>query len=357
MVDYVQTQRYAPYQEQRMQQLYNTLFGIKQVGEPGDEDYVAATTGLLDTARPVPGQQLAAQTPEQLQAFQMAQQNLGAYIPGFLQAEGAYTSGLGALGQGATALGQGQTALQQAQAQYAPTTAGLDQFRDPYSDMVTQEAMKEIDRQGALSTQALSAQAVGAGAFGGSRMGVQQAELQRNLQDIKSRRIYEDKSRNYQQALGASMAAQEAASKRQLGAGQALGQIGQTYGGLGQQYGGIGRYFGDLGQGFQAAGQADIASLLGIGQQRQAYGQTALDIGRANLLAQQAEPYQRMEYGANILQGMPAGPLRGAQTVGPLYQQSPFASAIGGGILGLRGYQGLTGQYPGAGQGGGVGYA
>ena len=97
--------------------------------------------------------------------------------------------------------------------------------------------------------------------------------------------------------------------------------------------------------------------MLGIGQQQQAFGQTALDIGRANILAQQAEPYQRMEYGANILQGMPAGPLRGAQAVGPLYQQSPFASAIGGGILGLRGYQGLTGQYPGAGQGGGMGFA
>ena len=64
MVDYVQTQRYAPYQEDRMQQLYNTLFGIKQVGQPGEADYVAGTTGLLDVARPVPGQQLAAQTPE-----------------------------------------------------------------------------------------------------------------------------------------------------------------------------------------------------------------------------------------------------------------------------------------------------
>jgi len=338
MVDYIQTQRYAPYQEERMQDLYNTLFGIKQVGEVGDEGYVAGTTGLLDVARPVPGQELALQTPEQLQAFQMAQQNLQSYLPEFLQAGQAYTSGLGALGQG-------QTALQQAQAQYAPTTAGIDQFRDPYSDMVTQEAMKEIDRQGAISTQALSAQAVGAGAFGGSRFGVQQAELQRNLQDIKSRRIYEDKSRNYQQALGASMSAQEAAAKRQLGAGQAYGQIGQTYGGIGQ-------YFGDLGQGMQAAGQADIGSLLGIGQQRQAYGQTALDIGRANLLAQQAEPYQRMEYGANILQGMPAGPLRGAQPMGPLYMQSPFASAIGGGLLGLRGYQGMTGEIPGLKEGG-----
>mgnify|MGYP003151257700 FL=1 len=49
MVDYVQTQRYAPYQEDRMQQLYNTLFGIKQVGQPGEANYVAGTTGLLDS--------------------------------------------------------------------------------------------------------------------------------------------------------------------------------------------------------------------------------------------------------------------------------------------------------------------
>ena len=357
MVDYIQTQRYAPYQEQRMQELYNTLFGIKQVGQEGDADYVAGTTGLLDVARPVPAQQLAAQTPEQIQAFQLAQQNLGAYSPAMAQAQAALTAGTTAAGLGATALGQGATALGQGLGQYVPTTAGLDQFRDPYSDLVTQEALQEIDKQGALATQGLSAQAQQAGAFGGSRFGIQQAELARNLQDIKSRRIVEDKSRNYQQALAASMAAQEGAAKRAIGVGQGFGQLGQGFTQQTQALGGLGRYFGDLGQGLQQAGQADIASLLGIGQQRQAYGQTALDIGRANILAQQAEPYQRMEYGSNILQGMPAGPLRGAQAVGPLYQQSPFASAIGGGILGLRGYQGLTGQYPGAGQGGGMGFA
>ena len=357
MAEVVQTQRYAPWQEDRMQQLYNTLFGIKQVGQEGDADYVAPVTGLLDVARPVPAQQLAAQTPEQLQAFQLAQQNLGAYKPQFAQAEAAMTAGTTMAGLGATALGQGVTAMGQGLGQYAPTTAALDQFRDPYTDLVTQEALQEIDRQGALATQGLSAQAQQAGAFGGSRFGVQQAELQRNLQDIKSRRITEDKSRNYQQALAASMASQEAAAKRAIGVGQGYGGLGQVYGQGAQTLGGLGRYFGDLGQGYQAAGQADMASLLGIGQQQQAFGQTALDIARANVLAQQAEPYQRVEYGANILQGMPAGPLRGAQMVGPLYQQSPFASAIGGGILGLRGYQGLTGQCPGAGQGGGMGYA
>jgi len=351
MVDYVQTQRYAPYQEERMQQLYNTLFGIKQVGEEGDADYVAPVTGLLDVARPVPGQQLAAQTQEQLDAFQMAQQNLGAYKPGFTAAGQAYTTGLGALGTGAAALGAGAAALGAGQAQYTPTASLIKQFEDPYSDLVTAEALAEIDRQGALSTQALSAQAQQAGAFGGSRFGIQQAELGRNLQDIKSRRIYEDQSRNYQQALASSMAAQEAASKRAIGAGQAFTQQGQVYTGMGQQYGGLGQYFANLGQGYQGAGQADIASLLGIGQQRQAFGQTALDVGRANMLAQQAEPYQRVEFGANILQGMPAGPLKGAQAMGPLYMQSPFASAIGGGLLGLRGYQGMTGQVPGYGIG------
>ena len=89
--------------------------------------------------------------------------------------------------------------------------------------------------------------------------------------------------------------------------------------------------------------QADVRSLLGIGQQNQAFAQTQRDVARQNILAQQAEPYGRLEFGSNILQGMPAGTIQQPVAAGPLYMQSPFAAAIGGGLLGLRGYQGLTG--------------
>jgi hypothetical protein len=329
MVDYVQTQRYAPYQEERMQQLYNTLFGI---GKPGDATYAQ---GLLDIQRPVPKQEVAAQTADQLAAMNLLRTDITAGIP-MAQMQAAQATGVAGL----TAAQAGQAALQQGLGQFAPTAAAIQQFEDPYSARVTQEALKEIDKQGALSSQALAAQAQQAGAFGGSRFGLQGAELARNIQDIKSRRIYEDQSRNYQQALGAAMAAQEAAAKRAIG-------VGQQYGAQVGQLGNLANIQGNLGQGIQGMQQADVRSLLGIGQQNQAFAQTQRDVARQNILAQQAEPYGRLEFGSNILQGMPAGTIQQPVQAGPLYMQSPFAAAIGGGLLGLRGYQGLTGNMSG----------
>jgi len=331
MVDYIQTQRYPPYQEQRMQQLYNTLFGIKQVGEEGDDDYVAGTTGLLDIQRPIYDQEVAGQTQDQKDAMALLRGDIQSGIP-LAQMQAAQATGAAGL----SAAAQGQAALQQGLGQFAPTAAAIQQFEDPYSANVTQEALKEIDRQGALSTQALSAQAQQAGAFGGSRFGIQEAELERNIQDIKSRRIYEDQARNYQQALGAAMSAQESAAKRAIG-------VGQQYGAQINAFGNLANVQGNIGQGIQGIQQADVKSLLGIGQQNQAFAQTEKDVERQNKLAAQAEPYTRLEYGANILQGMPAGTIQQPVQAGPLYMQSPFAAAMGGGLLGLRGYQGVTG--------------
>lgn len=330
MAEYINVNRYAPYQEERMQQLYNTLFGYTPEGG-------AAIPGLLEKQRPVPAQQLAAFTQPQLDAFALAQQGIGQYAPMMAQAKAA-------MPMAEQALGRGEAALLAGQQQFAPTAAGIKAFEDPYSELVTQEAIKEMDRQAQLAQQQTAAGAIGAGAFGGSRYGVQQAELGRNLQDIKTRRITEDQSRNYQQALASAMAAQEAASKRQVAAGQQFATMGQRYAGLGQLYGNIGAQE----QGMRGA---DVQTLAGVGQQQQAMGQTGLDVARANILAQQQEPYSRVGFGANILQGMPQATVQQAVPAGPLYQQSPFAAAMGAGILGLRGYQGLTGQYPGMGIG------
>ena len=138
MVDYVQTQRYAPYQEERMQQLYNTLFGI---GKPGDATYAQ---GLLDIQRPVPKQEVAGQTADQLAAMQMLRTDIAAGIP-MAQMQAAQATGAAGL----SAAQAGQAALQQGLGQFAPTAAAIQQFEDPYSARVTQEALKENDRQGA----------------------------------------------------------------------------------------------------------------------------------------------------------------------------------------------------------------
>ena len=118
-----------------------------------------------------------------------------------------------------------QQALGTTQA-YDPTSAAA--FMDPYQEAVTQDALAEMRRQADIQRNQLAAQAVGAGAFGGSRQGIMEAELGRNLADIQSRRIFEDLSRNFNQAQNAAQTAFENQQRRQQGVAQLLGGLGST---------------------------------------------------------------------------------------------------------------------------------
>ena len=124
------------YISDRQQEVLNTLYGVQQVGQPGDPDYVAPKTGLLQLPQTIPQQLTAGLSPAQIQAMQMQQQGIGAYQP-FLDA--ATQSQAAAI----DTVGQGVGSLQQ-------MDIGPDaykQYMDPYQQAVTQEALKEIDRQ------------------------------------------------------------------------------------------------------------------------------------------------------------------------------------------------------------------
>jgi hypothetical protein len=270
------------YVQQRQQELLNTLFGVN------------GQQGLVETPLPVIAQQVAGFSPAQQQAFTLAQQGIGGYMP-YLQAAEAAT-------------GQAQNIATQAGQMFQPGAAQA--FMDPYQQNVTQEALREIRRQGDIARQAQSAQAVKAGAFGGAREGVVQAETERGIQDIMSRRIFEDLSRNYQQALASSQAA---------GAGQ-LQQAGML-GGLGKQYGALGTTA-------QTQQLQDIQSLLGVGGMQQQFGQAQLEAQRQNLMAQQMEPYRRYSYGLEALAGLPFGGTTIQQKEVPT--ANPFLQALGG---------------------------
>ena len=270
------------YVQQRQQELLNTLFGVN------------GQQGLVETPLPVIAQQVAGFSPAQQQAFTLAQQGIGGYMP-YLQAAEAAT-------------GQAQNIATQAGQMFQPGAAQA--FMDPYQQNVTQEALAEIRRQGDIARQAQSAQAVKAGAFGGAREGVVQAETERGIQDIMSRRIFEDLSRNYQQALASSQAA---------GAGQ-LQQAGML-GGLGKQYGALGTTA-------QSQQLQDIQSLLGVGGMQQQLGQAELEAQRQNLMAQQMEPYRRYSYGLEALAGLPFGGTTIQQQEVPT--ANPFLQALSG---------------------------
>ena len=287
--------------KESQEKLLNSLFGVT------DPDTGVYTPGLIDQQTQVPQQQVQGFTAPQQAAFNLAQQGIGAFQPYLTSALGQQFGAAGTLGQGVQALGGMDFDPSRAQA-----------FMDPYQQSVTQEALKEIDRQTAMTQNQLAGKAVGAGAFGGSRFGLQQSELARNAQDLKSRRIFEDLSRNYQQAQAAAQAAN-----------QQMMQQGQVFGQLANQQGNIGGQIANLGQAQQQLGMGDVQSLMGIGSLQQQLGQNILNTNTANLAAQQALPFNTASFASNILaQQAPFGGTQ-QQTISPFAQTNPYAQAFG----------------------------
>ena len=270
-------------------------------------EQMANTLGaLMEQPLMVPGQQVAGFTPTQQAAMNLAYQGIGAYQPFLQAAQAAQTAGLGTVGAGTQAA---------AQMDFDPARAQA--FMDPYQQAVTNEALKEIDRQSQMASNQLAGQAVKAGAFGGSRFGIQQSELARNAADLKSRRIFEDLSRNYQQAQQAA----QAANQQRLQQGQLFGQLGTQASGIGGAMAGLGA------QQQQLAGQ-DVSQLLGIGGMQQQLAQTGLNTAYQNQLAMQNAPFQQLSSAAGILQQL-SPQVMGQQVTAPLPQTNPFAQAAG----------------------------
>ena len=271
-------------------------------------DIAATVAERLKSPLNVPLQEVAGLSPTQVSAMNLAQQGIGSFQPFLQAAQAAQTAGLGTIGAGAQTV---------AGAEFVPTQATLDRFMDPYQQNVTQEALKEIDRQQQIAENRLAGQAVRAGAFGGSRFGVAESELARNAADLKSRRIFEDLSRNFQQA----QAAARAANQQRLQAGQVFGQLGRATSGIGGAMAGLGAQQ-------QALQGRDVGQLLGIGGLQQAQAQRQLDVNTANLAAIENAPFQQLSAGAGILQQLP-GIGGGSQVVAPLAQTNPYLQAAG----------------------------
>ena len=280
-------------------------------------DIAATVAEELKTPLKVPLQEVAGLSPTQVSAMNLAQQGIGSFQPFLQAAQAAQTAGLGTIGTGA------QIA---AGADFSPGAA--TPFMDQYQKDVTQEALKEIDRQQQIAENRLAGQAVKAGAFGGSRFGVAQSELARNAADLRSRRIFEDLSRNFQQAQGAA----RAANQQRLQAGQVFGQLGRATSGIGGAMAGLG---GQL----QQQQRQDVNQLLGIGGLQQQQAQREFDVGTANIAAMENAPFQRLSTSAGILQQLLPN-LVGSQTIAPFAQPNPYAQMAGlvagaGGLAGL----------------------
>ena len=248
------------------------------------------------------------------------------YDPFFQQAQAGLT--------GAQATGLlGIPALASAQAQYDPTTSNYQNFFNTYQADVTSEALKQMDQEAQKAKSNLATEAQRAGAFGGSRFGVREGELDKSLQDIKSRRIFQDLAQNFQQAQGNAMNTFEQARARNLGAAQGLGQLGM---GLGQLAG----QFGNLGAQQFGLGQQGLSSMMGIGQQQQTMEQAKADEALRLGTAKQQEPFGRIGWLQDMLSRTPSV----QQTYGqqPIPYTNPLVGAVGAGMAGLGSFMGTT---------------
>ena len=198
-------------------------------------------------------------------------------------------------------IGGYQQYLDKAQTYMGPDA--YEQFLNPYQDYVT----AGIEEQFGKARTAAEAQGVQTGAFGGARQGLQMAEL----------------TRQQAEAVGASKA-------------QGFGQAQQLAGQAAQQQMGL------AGQAQQMA-LGDISTLMQVGGQEQALQQQVYDEQYRRELQEQYEPYQRLGFVSDIMQGAPTS--ASALTMATTPQANPLAQAVGAGISGLalyQGYQNIT---------------
>ena len=68
---------------------------------------------------------------------------------------------------------------------------------------------------------------------------------------------------------------------------------------------------------------------MGIGGLQQQLKQQGFDVGRQNVLQAQAEPFRRLSYGQQMLQGLTQGAGTSQQTLAPMPTTNPYTQAAG----------------------------
>jgi hypothetical protein len=313
-VTYENIQRLPPFLEGLQKRLLQTGFGEFD----GDTQ---TTKGLLDSPLNLPQFQIAGIDPLRSRAVSLGENLVGSFKPFVEGARDQSLAGQQALTSGLQMLQPGQ-GKQFTDSLVDQTSANISKFQNPFQQQVIDRTMQELDRQAGLRQAGADAAAVQAGAFGGSRQGVQRAESERNLQNIKADTLSKLLASGFGTALQASRDAASQGLKSSLDAGRLSG-------GLGQAFGTLAGTTGDIGRLQQALGQADISQLSQLGALRQAQSQAELDAKRQNLLQQSQEPFTRLQLGQNLLQGMPSSSIPSTFQQSTTPSANPFLQGIG----------------------------
>lgn len=249
-------------------------------------DMLSRGQGLANLSyQPFTGQRFAGPSALQSQAFQ----------------------GLGSLGT-PSQLGQATSLMSQAGGSSFTQPGTASTFMSPYVQNVVDIQKREAERDAAKVSNQLGAKFAQAGAFGGGRMAIENAELNRNLQQ----RLGDIQATGMQSAFDRAQQQFNTERGAQMQAAQGLGSLGT-------------QQFGTQLQGLQA--------LLGAGAQQQQFAQQPLDFGYQQFQESMKYPYQQATYMQSLLQGLPlqARPYEDGQ--------SALGTSLSGGLSGLALYQ------------------
>jgi len=332
-----QIQRRPEYIEQREKALLDQVFGQYNPDTGRWEGGMLQQPGMFE----IPEYRFTGASPLQTEAFARAlsPEFAGRYQPYFDAASEFMTGAGGALTRGLGTLSGAEEYFQPARDQLEAGTGRFDPsdvsaYMDPYRQQVIDEAMKGIEREGDVARQRAAAQAVGQGAFGGSRAGVQAAETERAIADVKGSTLAKLLSSGYSEALGRSIETDEAARRRALesgrlmgGLGSAYGQLGSAYGQLGGTYGTLGGTTADIGRVYGALAPADISTLSTLGGIERDISKEQVEVGRREYMRPFETAAFPIQYGYGVLSGTPSANLYGNYTYQP--SANPFVSGLG----------------------------
>jgi hypothetical protein len=144
------------------------------------------------------------------------------------------------------------------------------------------------------------------GGFGGSRFAVEKSQLDSNLHDIKSRRIFQDLAQNFEQAQSKAIGTFESGRARDMSAAGMYGNMGANQFNLNQQ---------------------GLGALYNFGQGRQAFEQGKLNEDFRVAEGKRMDPYNRVSYFGDIMAGVPS--VSQTLTQKPLPYTNPLLGGIG----------------------------
>jgi hypothetical protein len=178
---------------------------------------------------PYEGERIAPLSQLQNAAITQAQSTLGQY---------------GASGVVPAAQQRVATAANIAATQFTPELA--QQYMNPFTQQVTNAAIRNLQEQSALASQQQRAQAVRSGAFGGARQGVQEAVLQaetaKRAGDLTAQlqaQAFQDASRRFAQDRASAAQGQITAAQAIPALQAQAGQIALQEAAAGTQFGGL----------------------------------------------------------------------------------------------------------------------